>query len=155
MSEVLFEFKSTLSFGFFGKKGGSSIVVFDDGSIVQRHFIFGQDEPAEENKIAFIPEIVVLIKRVILDHESEIKKIPGSLHNGTLDGSHDCFRFGKKEISSWTIKRTDLSKVKQRNPSYYKKYKDNMIYENMVLDIYNEIIEIINRFDIGISLRKK
>jgi hypothetical protein len=35
--------------------------------------------------------------------------------------------------------------MKQRNPKYYMQCKENMIHENMVLDIYNEIIDITKR----------
>jgi hypothetical protein len=33
--------------------------------------------------------------------------------------------------------------------------KENMIHENMVLDIYNEIIDILNKYDLELKLEKK
>ena len=84
-----------------------------------------------------------------------LKKISSNLNNGSLDGSHDSFQFGKKKISSWNISRTDLSEVKQKNPDYYQEYQDKMIQENRVLDIDNEIISILNEFGIGLELKKK
>lgn len=155
MSDVLFEYKSTPSFGFFGKSRDESIVVFSDGSIVRRDFVFGQKEPSAENKIAFMPEITVLIEKVLIAHKEDMRKIPSDLNNGTFDGSHDCFQFGKKKISSWSIKRSDLNEVLEKNPAYYRQYKDNMVHENMVLDIYCEIVSILNGFELGIELKKK
>jgi len=155
MSDVLFEYKHTPSFGYFGMPGGGSIVVLSDGSILHRNFVFGQEEPSAEDKIAFMPEIAMLIEKVLIAHKGDFKKISNNLNNGSLDGSHDSFQFGKKKISSWNIKRADLSEVKQRNPSYYHQYKDNMIQENMVLDIYNEIISILNEFELGLELKEK
>ena len=102
-----------------------------------------------------MPEVAVLIEKVLIAHKDDLKKIPSKLNNGTLDGSHDCFQFGKKKISSWTIHRTDLNEVLQRNPDYYHRYKDNMVYENTILDIYNEIISILNEFKLGLELKKK
>ena len=102
-----------------------------------------------------MPEVAVLIENVLISHKEDNKMISSKLNNRTLDGSHNWFQFGKKKISSWSIKRTDLSEVEQRNPKYYREYKDNKIQENMVIDIYNEIVDIINAFDLGLELKKK
>lgn len=58
MKEILFEYKSGPSFGFFGKHGADSIVVFSDGSIVQRSYMFNEHDPYSEEEIAFLPEVV-------------------------------------------------------------------------------------------------
>jgi 5-methylcytosine-specific restriction enzyme subunit McrC len=160
MSDILFEYKSTPAFGFYGMSGGESIVVYSDGSIVHRDFVFGQKEPSAEDKLAFIPEVAVFIEKVLFAHKEDFKKIPDKLNNGTLDGSHDCFQFGNKTISSWTIQRNDILKFehrnhKYRNHKYYMQCKENMIHGNMVLDIYNEIIDILNEYNLGVNLTKK
>jgi hypothetical protein len=117
--------------------------------------VFGQEEPSSEDKIDSIPEVAVLIEKVLIAHKEDFKKIPDKLNNGTLDGSHDCFQFGKKTVSSWTIQRSNLLEMKQRNPEYYMQYKENMVHENMVLDIYNEIIAILNEYELGLNLTEK
>ena len=33
-----------------------------------------------------------------------------------------------------------------KNPSYYLNYRDNMEYENLVIEIYNEIANTINTY---------
>ena len=35
MAEVLFEYKGTPAFGFFGKYGGYSVTIYDDGDVVR------------------------------------------------------------------------------------------------------------------------
>lgn len=155
MDDVIFELKTTVAFGLIGKYGGYAVTVYRDGSITKKMFLHGKDEPVSDEKLACIPEMAALIEKVIEKHKDELNRIPDKLNNRTLDGSHDCFRFGEKAISSWTIQRSDLLEVQRFNPSYYAKYEDNMIYENMVLDIYDEIAEIINRFGLGAELKIK
>lgn len=155
MAEILFEYKSTPSFGFFGRPGGGSVTIYYDGSVVHRNYMFGKEEPCVEDKVAFMPELAAELEHVLIKHKKSLKTIPSNLSNGTLDGSHDCFQFGKKKISSWTIKRTDLEEVKQRNPRYYEAYRENMIAENLVLDIYNEMVNIINKYNLGLELKNK
>ena len=43
----------------------------------------------------------------------------------------------------------------KKNPGYYRQYKDNMIQENIVVDIYNEVVDIINEFNLELELKKK
>ena len=64
-SKVIFEHRRERSFGFDGGPGGSSIVVFEDGAVVCRHFIFGHKEMASENIIAIVPKIVVRIEKIL------------------------------------------------------------------------------------------
>lgn len=148
-SKVLFEYRRERSYGFDGGPGGSSIVVFEDGTVVRRHFIFGHKEMASENIIAIIPKIVVRIEKILKSHYDDLKVIPSCLDNGSLDGSFSYFQFGGKAIRSLNIHRSKISEVESRNPDYYRRYKDNMIYENMVLDINNEISKILIDFQIG------
>ena len=142
-SKVLFEYRREPSCGFVGGPGGSSIVVFEDGSIVRRHLIFGHNEMASQKIIAVDPKIVVRIEKVLKSHYDDLKMIPNRLNNGSMDGSFSYFQFGGKTIRSLNISRTKISEVESRNPDYCKKYKENMIYENMVLDINNEISKIL------------
>ncbi len=155
MNDILFEYKSTPAFGYNGMPGGGSITVYSDGLIALSSFVFGQEAPFVEDAIAFVPKVAVLIKKILLAHKDDLEIISSELRNGTLNGSHDCFQFGDKRISSWTIKRTDLNEVLQKNPGYYKRYKENMIQENMVLDIYNEIISVIDNLELGLEFKKR
>ena len=155
MAEVLFEYKGTPAFGFFGKYGGYSVTIYDDGDVVRREYIFAKENPSVEEKIAYVPEIVKELEAVLNQYKENLKLIPDELNNGTLDGSHDCFQFGTKRISAWTINRTDLEEIRKMNPYYYESYKENMLAENFVLDIYNEIVNVIKKygFDFGLKIR--
>lgn len=152
---VLFECKHLPAFGWVGMSGGSSVAVLRDGSVLFREFVVGQEEPVSEDEIAFIPEAVARIETILNNHEADLGEMPDKLNNGSLDGSNDIFQFGEKIISSWNIERTDLEEVKNRNPEYFEDYKDNMMWENMVLNIYNEILDILNEYDPGLELERK
>ena len=65
----------------------------------------------------------------------------------------DYFRFGEKEISAWTIKRTLPDEVWIENPQYYEEFTENIKHENLVLDVYDEVAAEINKRDVGIQLR--
>ena len=154
MSEkVLFQYKTTPSFGFFGKYGGKSISVYSDGNVVESKYVFGRDEAVEERIISCVPELADVIDCLIISYEEELRRIPDKLSNGTLDGSHDCFQFRDKIISSWTIQKCDIEEVKEQNPSYYYQYKENMLYENMVIEIYNEIARTIKDYINDVDIR--
>ena len=138
-STCIFEYMSTPSFGCAGMPGGYSICVFKSGDVVQREYVFGDKEPKAEVILATMPELAKTIQTIVSSHSDDLKFIPNNLDNGTLDGSYNCFKFGGKRISAWTIQRTDLEEIHRRNPRYYEAYKENMIFENLVLDIYDEI----------------
>lgn len=151
--KLLFQYKSTPSFGFFGTPGGSSLSVYSNGKVVKRNYVFGENRATDVQQIACVPEMAERIECLLISYKDELAKIPEKLNNGTLDGSHDCFRFGEKSITSWTIHKCNLEEVKERNPSYYNCYKDNMIFENLVIEIYNEIAMVINSYARGADMR--
>ena len=151
-STCIFEYKSAPSYGCVGMDGGYSYCVFSSGDIIKRDYIFGKEKPNKETILATMPELAKTIRTIIKNHIEELKSIPKDLNNGTIDGSHDCFKFGRKRISAWTIQRTNPAKIQEQNPQYYAEYKDNIYYENQVLDIYDEIAVEINKHNIGIQL---
>ena len=149
---LLFQFKSTPSYGFFGMSGGSSISVYSNGKVIKRKYVMGNNKAVEEQTIACIPEMAEIIECLIISHKEELDEVPENLCNGSLDGTHDCFKFGEKSISSWNIRKCDIEEVKERNLSYYTYYKDNMEYENTVIEIYNEIANTINSYVEGVDM---
>ena len=145
-ARLLFQFRSTPSYGFFGMSGGSSISVYSNGKVIERKYVMGNNKAIEERTVACVSELAEIIECLIISNKDVLDKIPENLNNGTLDGSHDCLKFGDKGISAWSIHLCDIEEVKERNPSYYLHYKDNMEYENMVVSIYNEIANTINTY---------
>lgn len=149
----IFEFKTIASFGCIGMPSGYSVCVFSNGDVVKRKFIFWDDHPKQEKVLANIPELAKTIRSVIRQHSAELKTIPSSLYNGSDDGSVEYFKFGGKRISALNIHHTDLSEVRQQNTQYYEAYLDNMQFENLVLDIYDEIAKEFNKYKTGIKLK--
>ena len=155
-AKCVFEYETSASFVVEGEPVGDSISLYESGEVVRRHLVFWDHDciPKSETVLATIPELAETIRSIINSHSRQLKNIPSILRNGTLDGSCDCFRFGDKTITAWTIQRTDPSEVKKRNPEYYRHFKKNMEYENTVLDIYDEIAEVINAANAKIYLPK-
>lgn len=152
-ARLLFQFKSTPSYGFFGMSGGSSISVYSNGKVIERKYVMGNNKAIEERTMACVPELAEIIECLMISNKGALDKIPENLNNGSLDGSHDCFKFGDKSISSWNISRCDEEEVKEKNPSYYLNYRDNMEYENLVIEIYNEIANAVNTYVIDANMR--
>lgn len=130
--------------------GGTSWLLFDNGDIVKQdveaigYCHIGGDKTVETN-LANVPKLVKTVRAIIRRNYVKLIIIPKSLNNGSCDGSLETFKFGRKEIVASNIEYNNLEYVKWRNPSYYKSFKRNMIYENIVLDIYNEIACEINK----------
>ena len=120
-SSCIFEYKSTPSYGCVGMPRGYSYCVFSSGDIVKRDYIFGKEKPIKETILATMPELAKTIRTIIKNHIEELQSIPENLNNGTLDGSHDCFKFGGKRISTWSIHRIDPVNIQEQNPQYYAK----------------------------------
>ena len=77
--------------------GGYSICVFESGNAVRRGYVLGEETPEKETILTTIPELARRICAIMGGYLQELKSIPGELNNGSLDGSHDCFRFGEKK----------------------------------------------------------
>ena len=149
----IFEYKTRPAFGCIGEPGGYSICVFKSGDVVKCDYVFGDDDPRNETILATMPELAKTIEGIVNKHAEELKGIPNELDNGTDDGSCDYFRFGEKQISAWTIKRTLPDEVWIENPQYYEEFKENIKHENHVLDVYDEVAAEINKRDVGIQLK--
>ena len=137
MSRILFMCRfGGAGFGYAGMPDGYSVTVYDNGDMYRRGFVLGNDRPVREKKLASVPELAEKIGAIIAKHHDELEKIPEELDNGTLDGPMDRFQFGDKKIQAWCIQRIDLSEC---SPEYAEEYRENIMYENTVLDIYDEI----------------
>ena len=132
--------------------GVSSICVYSNGDVIRRDYVIRDETPKKEVVLATFPELAKSIQIIIQNSSAELATIPDELYNGTLDGDHNLFRFGEKTISAWTIQRSDIEEIRRINPGYYNQYKDNMKYENLVLDIYDKIAIEINKHNVGIHL---
>ena len=149
MNRCIFEYRTTPCQGFSDARTASSVCVYADGQVVWRN----TRSPVGERVMAAVPELAEAIEAIVARHAGALSRIPDHLYNGTRDGAQVLFRFGGKEITAWSIRRTDPEEVRQRDPGYFSRYADNMVHENVVLDIFNEIVPVFNAHRTGIGLR--
>lgn len=151
--DIIFQYKfGGEGFGCAGMPGGTSITVYSNGDIVQGEYYFGVDEPFKKKTLATSSELAKSLQKIITKYADQLKSIPDSLDNGTLDAPGDYFTFGNKKIVAWNITRLQRADT---YPEYYEVYKDNIAYENEVLDIYDEIAKEINKYIKGFQLEIK
>ena len=96
-----------------------------------------------------------MIYDTIAEAEEELKKIPERLDNGSTSGSSNEFEFlGHKKIRAWNIKKSYPRAVWFTNRKYYEAYKENMIYENQVIGIFEMICRCFKKQGIELSLER-
>jgi len=148
MRKIVFEYTSQASCGFNGSRSGDSLTVLSNGSVLRKSYVFGEDKPIFERKIAKIPRAAKRIEAIIVSHEEDLMNIPDKLHNGSYDGCIETFLLKEKKISALNICRTDIAQIDFTKSEYLQTYKDNMIHENKVLDIFDEIMAVLKEYDI-------
>ncbi|MCR5566714.1 MAG: NUDIX domain-containing protein [Clostridiales bacterium] len=149
---LLFEYGSFGAWGCVGEYGGDKIRVYESGKIEYSTHLMGYEEtPLEIRTYHAAPAMLHEIEDVIASHEDDLKGIPSELNNGSCDGSMQQFVFGQKKIFALNISRTDPAEIKARNPGYYEGHIANMLHENLVMDIFEEIAAVFNRYHTGIS----
>ncbi len=155
-SKVLFKIKNEKSFFRYGEPNGASVALLEDGRVIHsRCFGNGSEKSSYESLLELFPELaerdshkdspdiypklVEKVIQIIKQYEDIIMQLPNHLDNGSYDGTMQTFTIRNKTISAINICKYDLEQIKIDNPSYYEEYKENMICENQLLDIYEEI----------------
>lgn len=87
-------------------------------------------------------------------HADELAAIPGYLDNQSCDGSSDSFIFGDKHIEGYNLSYISPQELEQLFLDHYIDLEEQK-QENKVLDIFEEIAAIFNRYEIGIKLQAK
>ena len=149
MPSILFEYKSTPSYGYKGMQGGSAITVYNNGVVVLQRFTVGCPELTEKITLLKSSDLASAIGAVLSKHQDVLSEVPSKLNNGSLDGSHDCFRFGAKHISSWSIARIAPQEILSDGTEYCKQLRKNAEYENLVLDVYSDIEKLLIAYGLG------
>ncbi len=144
--DILFRVKSSPACNFLGGSGGDSLTVWKDGTVEYQRYILWAEVPIDMAVVSPNSEVAGKIREFLNRRKEIIEKIPENLDNGTLDGSHDTYIFDKKHISAWTIQRIDPEEIRKVNPHYYEEYRENIIFENQVLDLTDEILGILVGF---------
>ena len=160
-NRIIFEYRTHAAYGMVVDENTTlkqkepddyGITLRANGELVLKAFYFGWTKPVFTQLVAVnkvLAERVMEMQETILEL---IKDVPKSLNNGSLDGSYDIFTFFGKRIEALNISRTNINEIIARNPEYYEEYKDNIDFENRVLDAYDDIAELINFYDHGVQL---
>lgn len=151
----IFEYAVSSAWGCLGEYGGSTFTLYKSGTMMLTKHLFGLENiPFYKVKIKADMSLVSEIQEAISAHKNEIQRIPDNLNNGSCDGAYYYFAFERKRISALNICRCDPDEVNARNPSYYEEYQGNLKCENMVMDLFDIMIDIINKHHSGISYSK-
>ena len=151
IDNTIFELKQLASYGAIGDDGGYSVTLRDDGTLIYSRYEFGKDKPISTEIMGKNYEMVQEVRKIIEQHFSEIKDIPDDLNNDSCDGTLDYLRFGTKRISALNISMTNPKKAPE-NTEYEKRFYENMLHENKVLEIYDEIAKVISSYHLGVKM---
>lgn len=152
MPSILFECKSTPSYGYKGMRGGSAVTIYSNGAVVHQQFTVGCPELTETNTLFQCHKLASDIEALIDRYSDALEIIPPKLNNGTLDGSHDSFRFGAKRISAWSITKVNPKEIADESTGWPFKLCENAKHENFILEAYTEILDILRGYGITESL---
>ncbi|MBR4748509.1 MAG: hypothetical protein IK083_02920 [Abditibacteriota bacterium] len=150
-SSCIFEFMSRLAFYCGGQPDGESIAVYRSGEVIKYEYVFGDDRPVSERVLAKSPDLAKKVIEIIERNSGLLKTIPDRLNNMSFDGTLDFFRFGDKVISGLNIHRYNIKYFREAFRDHPEALR-SMEHGNLVLDIYNEIVEEINRLVPGADM---
>jgi len=149
---IIFGYKTGPSCGFiYEDDGGFSVEVLSNGIIKYKTYLFDSKVKSKEN-YKINDQNLNKIKNILDTYSGEINAIPTNLDNGSCDGDINLFIFNNKEIIAWNIEYSDIKKVKKKNSDYYEQYHENIKYENIVIDIFNDIVKVLRRVGIKLDL---
>lgn len=95
-------------------------------------------------------QIADQVKNILQRRKAVINALPNFTDNGSFDGYKDSFWFRGKQVVTWNIERHSSVRSPATGNStceWLEKLDRNLRYENSICDIYNEIAEVINKYD--------
>ena len=153
-SDVLFQFQVRQLIGDFGKDGGRGVTVLRSGEVLEEHLLVVFLYPDRVKRFYISQEAVAEIESYLQEKKLTILRLPENVMNGNCEGEHDWVRFGSKRINGFQITRSDPRQVRMKDADYYTKYAENMETENVIIDMYEDIREILVRAGIDILPKK-
>lgn len=153
-SDVLFQFQVRQLIGDFGKDGGRGVTVLRSGEVLEEHLLVVFLYPDRVKRFYISQEAVAEIESYLQEKKLTILRLPENVINGNCEGEHDWVRFGSKRINGFQITRSDPRQVRMKDADYYTKYAENMETENVIIDMYEDIREILVRAGIDILPKK-
>lgn len=155
--QIVFQVK-TLPVFFTKNTCGDCLSVYEDGRIAKNEYIFEKSYvPLKESLIEIIPEVVDDLQRYYIEKKHMINSLPPKLMNARVDGSWDCFQFNDKIISANGIQRLDVEEIQKTNKKYYRYFKKDIVSANIVLNMYEDVMNIISVYvkDIDFPLKNR
>lgn len=153
-SDVLFQFQARQLIGDFGKDGGRGITVLRNGEVLEEHLLVAFLYPDKVKRFYISQEAIAEIESYLQEKNLMIHGLPENVSNGNYEGEHDWVRFGSKRITGFQITRSDPNQVKMKDADYYTQYAENMEMENVIIDMYEDIREILVKAGIDILPKK-
>ena len=134
-SDILFGYMITPFYGADGDDGGFSIVIYPNGKVIYKTYIFSEiEETRREYELDL--DTVKNISKGFSFYEQEINKLDDEIDNGSLDGCEYIFIFNGKKIITRNIQYLDEDEMKEFDPEYYKEYLPVIKQQNMIIEIF-------------------
>ena len=148
----IFSYRVKPAYGMEGEYGGFSIELYGNGNL--RYCVYRLLDDIQKMEMFKLKKETVYAVYGIIDHaRKRLDAIPENLNNGSLDGMLNEFFFDDfKWITAWNIEESFIRGVMLKNYDYYRKYKENMKYENAVLRIFKEICKVLRKSGVDLSL---
>lgn len=149
---VVFSYQTGPIMGMDGEEGGFSVCLYGNGNLKYCTYRFCEQINSMEI-FKMSREETKMIYDVIADAEDVLETIPERLDNGSTSGNSNEFVFlGHEKIRAWNIKKSFPRAVWLTNHQYYETHKENMIYENEVIRIFEMICRCFKKQGIELSL---
>ena len=114
-SDILFGYMITPFYGADGDDGGFSIVIYPNGKVIYKTYIFSEiEETRREYELDL--DTVKNISKGFSFYEQEINKLDDEIDNGSLDGCEYIFIFNGKKIITRNIQYLDEDEMKELDP---------------------------------------
>lgn len=136
---LVFAYQTSPNYGIEGDDGGFSIELYGNGNLRYCTYkLFDEINSLEMFKLT--REQVHQIFTVIQDCRTKLEGIPVYADDGKEHRNSNEFEFlGHGRIWTWDIHKTFLPMEIIKNRTYYREYKDNMKWENIVWDVFERI----------------
>lgn len=150
----IFSYKAVPVTGWEGDDGGFSIELYGNGNLRYCMYkLFDDIQLLQMFKVE--RETVYDIYEIIETSGRELEQIPDRLDNGSEDGMTNEFQFFEYErITALNIRESFIQGTMLIKHNYYKQYKDNMVYENIVLKVFKDICKVLKAADVELTLEK-
>ena len=158
--KCVFLFASCLSYGVRGFNrdiiGSYTLRIFESGRVIKSSV---ESDSMSDRTIGTFPELAKKVSAIIESHAEAINELKDFYYPGGFsDPAEETFGFGNIRISGCNIQRwTDevIEIIKTTNPDAYEKNKDNIKKVALLLDIYDEIAEVYNKYVMNTGDRLK